>query len=67
MEKSCLPYCLDLDFPEALRQIREQHKLTQYEMASLLKVTNQTISEWERGRQARLNWVQVKQLLELCD
>jgi transcriptional regulator with XRE-family HTH domain len=33
----------------ALKQWRERHGLTQYELADLLKVRAITISRWERG------------------
>jgi len=38
------------DPPQALRRFRENRKLTQAQFARMIEVTQETISEWERGR-----------------
>ena len=40
-----------MKFYERLKDVREDHDLTQADIASLLKTTNQQISKWETGRQ----------------
>ena len=35
---------------ETIRRLREQHKMTQRELAELLNVSDKTVSKWETGR-----------------
>ena len=40
-----------MEYFERLKQIREDHDLTQSDVAQLLKTTRQQVSKWETGTQ----------------
>ena len=40
-----------MEYFERLKQIREDHDLTQTDVAQLLKTTRQQVSKWETGTQ----------------
>ena len=40
-----------MEYYERLKQIREDHDLTQSDIAQLLKTTRQQVSKWETGTQ----------------
>lgn len=40
-----------MNYYERLKSVREDHDLTQEDIASLLKTTRQQVSKWENGTQ----------------
>ncbi|KRM25740.1 helix-turn-helix domain-containing protein [Schleiferilactobacillus harbinensis] len=52
---------------ERLRTLRQQHQLTQQELAEKLQVSRQTISNWENGRSApdRVNIAELAKVYQL--
>ena len=40
-----------MDYFERLKEIREDHDLTQIDIANILKTTRQQVSKWENGIQ----------------
>ena len=46
-----------------LRQIREEHKLSQEQLAEKMNMSQKTISSWEKDR----TYPKVKELHRLCD
>lgn len=53
------------DFSVLTKTIREQNNLTQLELAYKLNVTPGTIHKWEKGIKPRLDFDQVKLILNL--
>jgi DNA-binding XRE family transcriptional regulator len=51
---------------KTIAKLREQHGVTQAELAKLIGVTSRTIQNWEYGKtQPRLNeWLKITELLE---
>ncbi|MEY8402490.1 helix-turn-helix transcriptional regulator [Oscillospiraceae bacterium 44-34] len=47
---------------ERMRELREDHDLTQYDIAKLLKTTQQTYSRYEQG----INELPIRHLITLC-
>ena len=47
---------------DRLRELREDHDLTQYDIAKLLKTTQQTYSRYEQG----INELPIRHLITLC-
>lgn len=52
---------------ERLRTLRQQHQLTQQELAEKLQVSRQTVSNWENGRSApdRVNIAELAKVYQL--
>ena len=47
---------------ERMRELREDHDLTKYDIAKLLKTTQQTYSRYEQG----INELPIRHLITLC-
>ncbi|MCI9310476.1 MAG: helix-turn-helix transcriptional regulator [Lawsonibacter sp.] len=47
---------------DRMRELREDHDLTQYDIAKLLKTTQQTYSRYEQG----INELPIRHLITLC-
>ena len=47
---------------ERMRELREDHDLSQYDIAKLLKTTQQTYSRYEQG----INELPIRHLITLC-
>jgi transcriptional regulator with XRE-family HTH domain len=52
------------EFKEIMLELREKANLTQREVAAVLGVTDQTVSNWETGH--RMPRLTPKQMLKLC-
>ncbi len=49
-------------YMERMRELREDNDLTQYDIAKLLKTTQQTYSRYEQG----INELPIRHLITLC-
>ena len=49
-------------YMERMRELREDNNLTQYDIAKLLKTTQQTYSRYEQG----INELPIRHLITLC-
>ena len=47
---------------DRMRELREDHDLTQYDIAKLLKTTQQTYSRYEQG----INELPIRHLITMC-